>query len=84
MSILWYVQREERSGTKTKKLRKRKGEKEIVQKQGRREMNKDQLRDDQIVRTTFKTDPLFYTLGYLGQIPKKSMCSYSIHDTHAF
>ena len=51
MFILWYVSREERNGTKTKEIWKRKGKKEIVQKQGRREMNKDQ-----IARMTFKTD----------------------------
>ena len=26
----------------------------------------------------------FYTLGYLGQIPKKAMYSHSIPDTHKF
>lgn len=61
-------------------IRKRTMEKKDREKhssdEGRREVDRNQ-----IIRTTFKTDPLFHTLGDPSQIPKESM--YSLSLTHA-
>lgn len=42
------------------------------------------MNKDQIIRMTFKTYPLFHTLGQPGQIPEKSLYSHSIPDAQNF
>lgn len=71
---------EERRETEIRKrtMEKKDREKHSSEEEGR------EVDGNQIIRTTFKTDPLFHTLGDPSQIPKESMYSLSFPDTHHF